>query len=1128
MNCRRFFLLMLVGALGATSHLQAQVTTFEWTGSWGSYYGHAENWTGQLMPPNDGTALISFGSRGSTSVYSSFTLNVAGIAINAGNRIYNFSSPGIDLGAEGLTYSSLNQDPHGPYSLISAPITLRATQTWQINSGRIAIDATLNNPETGGPFNLTKTGAGTLAFLGNSSGTSNWTGNLTVLDGRILLHPSVDVSGNSIPQTNLGTGTVTFDSTQGGNPTLSTSDWLYQTQSWSDSLEVILPNAVAIKGTLKVDTQAELTLTGGVKLLSDATINLHGNPLSITSPISDNGSGYKLTVDGYGIVVLDPATQAGNAGPLNTYSGGTHVQNGGLIFANEFSLPASGLLTMSQTGYIGYGSTVGVANFLGKFDPANAAGTIGFDSDPQNTTKNVFADGIDLSGFNASVRLGSATSAILNGIITPAGTHYQFGGGGGKLVVNSTLTNAGEGGVIPRAVVMNSHPYQPLAVWLTNTTNSFTGGAQATQGALIFDPGALPVVGSLTLGTGGYIGTAATFETDQGYANHLARFVGNQGVIGFDIALGTPGARTISHALTLPASYSLGTVSRVAADSGGYTPGLIVNGTLTGATEGANEVFRFAAYKGGYLEIASNLTNSAGKVYIGDPDSLGSFGDPNEEEYSVVALTGNNTYGGTTTLYTGHLVIGQSNEGYGTAPTTALGTGALVVQPNNLTFPGEEGKDDIFPLLSVMAPAVTATGPMIIGNLVELNHHLGLGGAQNMRLTNTISGIGGLYIGEESPNGITVGLEGNNTFSGGVHVSNNSTVIFGGDTSAGTGLLSFRDSSSGTAEFLSSNPVIHGLESDNYSTISLAQGSTLTIDQTAHNTTFRGTISSAGQLALMTGPGGAAATSTSVVVTGAGSIRFTNSQLVDNFRITGGTVIAGSDGETSAQYIGNQLHLQGGAILLQNTTLRSNLTLESGTIAGHGYVLPDNNAVPVIGSGLVLSPGSAFEGGIGQLTFNELTLASQGLYIWNLRGIAQGDPANASGDMLQVSSPSTLYVTATAGSPFVISAVTLDSSGVNGLVGGFVEGTTYTWNLMSYVGIQGVTEQFNPSNILLQTGGLFQTDLPGVTTLEFTNLSGSGQLLLHFTAVPEPSTYALMALGLGFVAFTLWRRRRAS
>ena len=63
---------------------------------------------------------------------------------------------------------------------------------------------------------------------------------------------------------------------------------------------------------------------------------------------------------------------------------------------------------------------------------------------------------------------------------------------------------------------------------------------------------------------------------------------------------------------------------------------------------------------------------------------------------------------------------------------------------------------------------------------------------------------------------------------------------------------------------------------------------------------------------------------------------------------------------------------------------------------------------------------------------------------------------------------------------------------------------------------------FDPDAFVLDTS-LFSSDaaLGG----SFTIFQEGNQIMLGFTPVPEPSTYALMALGLGFVVWSLRRRR---
>jgi hypothetical protein len=91
-------------------------------------------------------------------------------------------------------------------------------------------------------------------------------------------------------------------------------------------------------------------------------------------------------------------------------------------------------------------------------------------------------------------------------------------------------------------------------------------------------------------------------------------------------------------------------------------------------------------------------------------------------------------------------------------------------------------------------------------------------------------------------------------------------------------------------------------------------------------------------------------------------------------------------------------------------------------------------------------------------------------------------------------------------------------NGSNGPLFTFDNTQTYSWEFATATSITG----FSAGTFTFETGG-FLNNLGGgsfVVTQNGTNLA------INFTPVPEPSTYALMALGLGVVVVFELRRRR--
>jgi autotransporter-associated beta strand protein len=612
-------------------------------------------------------------------------------------------------------------------------------------------------------------------------------------------------------------------------------------------------------------------------------------------------------------------------------------------------------------------------------------------------------------------------------------------------------------------------PYSQSLALILSGTNTYTGNTVVANSLLRFSNSlALPNFDANETGIyfqgQGYVGLDYTPTSGQLTDLWSNIFTNdNTAVIGFDSPIpATPNTVTIS------------TDTLQSLPAGAYL------GTSTSATIGITKgdasmpsSIAFAAVRDGNLTVSSLPSGTYG-VTIGLPND-GVQTAANDYTYdsrtrgtfatpnSTVTLQSANTYSGGTTLRGGRLQLGNS---------AALGTGPLAIAGSSILGTTVDG-------LTIANALVTPS-----------DSSLTLDATNSFSLSGAISGSGSIL---ENGAGILTLVGASPLFTGNLDVEG--TLNVANDAALGNASLYVN----GVINLNTPAPTI-GNFNGGWGTINL-NSAALPIDITGSGT-FYGTIGGTGGLILNSG----------------------YLYLSGNNTYSGGTTVnAGSISSPSALISDNSnalgsgpVSVLGGSLYLNsNTTLTNSLTFGSGTIGGLGTFSPPVGVV--IGRSQVVAPGltnfmvSEFGStAIGTLNFGTgLTLASGGTYQWAL-GNASG-AAGTGWDEILVTG--TLTITSTSGAPFALVVFSPSNSQP------FDNTHSYSWTIASASG--GITG-FDPGAFTIDLSG-FPNDLGGGG---FFLTQGGNDLALNFSSVPEPSTYALMALGLGVVAIGLRRKTR--
>lgn len=915
------------------------------------------------------------------------------------------------------------------------------------------------------------------AVSNNPFADANWTavdgfghinpglGSLTDPDN--VLFGDADHFNLVIPAPGFAVNDITFDA--------STNDYDFAGISnpslliFGDVFDNSSEHTVTLKSTLGVALlgQSEGSLWHTVCVLSDATLRVESN-------IAEIGGSAGLEKNGSGTLVL-----SGN----NTFTGGITVNRGTLALASSSHTDNEGGVDYGPVGLAALklenGTTLAVAD---------------------DSSLNLH-NAIDLacfSGEGVTFDTG-AGNLMLHGVIDGSAPLYKTGSG----TLTLTGQNTFDGGLTIQqgtlAIGRDSRPDEDYS-------GSVLDGPIGTGTLKLEDSTTLSVAnnGTFTFGNGIDLGCyegEVNFDTGSGQLT-LSGYIGGEATM---VKKGT------------------GTLVLMNEDSdfeGGVT---VKAGTLkigasswVSSDEGGGES-SFALSEGGEtLGVVRSGPVGTGTLTMEAGTTLGLFDDGTYTLDNAIAL---GSVAGTVNLDTGWGRLTLTSPISGTAGLNKVGGGILDLESNN-TFDG-----DFY----------------VSNGVVNVNADHGLG---NGALEFGTSNNGQVNFYTENP--VIHGLEGNNTGTE-VYLGGTATVLtidqdentaykgaiagnHGSVVKQGSGNLTLSGAStvtdgleiaSGTITLAGSSHTMNGTSVDTSPVgtgqLSILDGATLSVQGkgiTLLNDVWLGGTSSAVETFFT--PTGAELTignGTLGVISGAGSLRKTGLgtlTLMTANSYSGGTDIReGTLAVGNAQALGTGgVTLNGGSLKLTNgLTNLSNFSLGAGggTLSGNWVF----STLQTFGTGVTLSPGNS----PGTMTFNAGYAPTNGVTTV-LEFRAGSGTAGTDWDVLNVTGDLTLTGISTG--MYHLSVISLDGNNTQGAqVAGLTSPTSWTiFSASSITGFANGGTQFSIDQSQFYGGGIFSVSQVG------------SSLVLNFTPVPEPSTYALLAAGLGLGGLAAWRKRR--
>lgn len=992
-----------------------------------------------------------------------------------GNTTADTATFGVASGAAGtVTVSNVNANAiafsapgSGSYTLSGGTITLGGTTPTITANVAGTISSSL-----AGTAGLRKMGSGTLILSGNNSfsGTTTWSGTA----GELVLGSD----------TALGTSTISI----GGSGTLSSTGALGATRLINNTISMN-GNAFTF-GSATSNDRLVFTSTfapaAGLPSMSASNVNV---------TFSGNLSGANQFRPGNGIIHL--------TGNNSSFTGGARLEAPGtLVVGNSNALGSSGLITM-RGGTLQYGA--GVTNdFSSRFD----------------TSANTNAYTVHTGGNNVAW-----STALTPGTATASFTKT----GDGTLTLNSSSVNTFTGATTVRGGT--------LLLDLSNMTTP-TNLVNSTS-VLTLAGGTLAVKGKSTGTSSQTFGntTVVDIGTPAPFYNGIT--VDSNGGTGTTLSLGSVGATPFQNrAVGSTLNVNLIGPSTLAMT----TTQVKTHGWMTVTDSGSSGLGRTTGT--GIVRLTGQTTLPASGLASGtDYITSGSFvmnaGSKQGNTLTLDATGGSGSLNigtGTLTLTEGGLLLTGNSDytisnGTVTSANTNQDTNVHTMGSGTLTISGTVSgqylvKNGPGTLLLTSANSY-GNGTRLVEGTLALGHSSAMGSGQlrvgnhgtlradaNLTLSNAISVEGRDYTsgGFNRTNFIlNVDTNGNNVTAGGV-ISGN-----GGIRKSGSGTLTL----SGANTYLGGTTIAGGALSisannnlgDSKFTPLSVSGGTLQVTGTTLNNlngravnwnSFNGGLDIANAANTFSVPN---------VISGAGSLTKSGA---------GTLILTAANTYTGTTTISAGTFALGSSASLASPTIRvqSGATFDASAVSG-GFQLGNGQRLEnkgtfvgplTVKSGATFAPGNS----PGTSTQNgSLTLNTGSNFEWELVGNTTSG-AGTSFDQ----------------TVFTAGGLTIQTGVAANLVFNYA-GSTVDWNNSFWDSNQTWT-LFSGANALSTVAGVFTTLNVGNDSLAqpfsmaggtFSFSSSGNDLLLNYTAVPEPSGFILLAAGVGLML--ILRRRRS-